>query len=218
MVTAACSSTSGKKSAAKGEDGPKEVFAATKKRFLETSGFKVKLKGTVPEGGRGLLSGSGVASSKPSFKGVVKVKMDSIEADVDLVAVDGKVWAKLPYANSMAPLVPSEYGVPDPASLFDSAAGIGMLLDRATKVKAGKRTRVGRDEVQTYTGSVTGPEVYKLTTLGRSNGRYKMTVGIVNDEELRTLTLTGPFFEQGEGTYELTFTDYDTPVDVKPVK
>ena len=53
-----------------------------------------------------------------------------------------------------------------------------------------------------------------LFHLGDGTGTFAVSYGITESDQLRTATLTGPFFPPAEATYLLTLTDYGAPVEI----
>ncbi len=82
-----------------------------------------------------------------------------ITADADVVALDGEVYAKLPFTSKFVVIDPADYGAPDPADLMDPDGGLSSLLTAAQDVQAGKQVREGKVVLTSYTGTVPGKDV-----------------------------------------------------------
>ena len=98
----------------------------------------------------------------PAFKGDVKVLFQGFPAELPVTAVDGKVYAKLPFSAKIAVIDPADYGVPDPADFADPENGLSSLLTEIKDLKKGKETRGGDQILTTYTGTLPGAAVKKI--------------------------------------------------------
>src|SRR5436190_15983141 len=96
-------------------DTPTDTLAAAKKTLDDTSGVQIGLTtGQLPQGVDGVVEASGTGTHAPAFDGSIKVVVNSLNVDVPVVAVDGAVYAKLPFTTKFAEIDPSDYGAPDP--------------------------------------------------------------------------------------------------------
>lgn len=192
------------------------------KAFIDNSdAFNFTLSTTsVPSGVIGVLSASGEGTHQPGFQGTIKVSAAGLAAQVDVTAVDGKVWAKAPILGLNSPQIISasqlaQYGAPDPAALMSKTTGITSLLTTATGFDAGKQTRDGSVIVTTYTGTIPGADVAKLIPVANNSAAFTVVFSLTSDNHLQTASLTGPFFASaGNTTYTVTMT---TCADCKPV-
>ena len=76
-----------------------------------------------------------------------------------MVAVDGVVYAKLPFTTQFVDDRPGRLRRPDPADLMDAEGGLSSLLTAAEDVEEGEQVRDGDDVLTTYTGTVPGEAV-----------------------------------------------------------
>ena len=60
----------------------------------------------LPPGVSGLLAADGVGTHAPAFSGAIKVSASGVTADAGVVAVDGTVYAKLPFTSKFTPIKP----------------------------------------------------------------------------------------------------------------
>ena len=81
------------------------------------------------------------APTPPAFEGRHQGRRERLTVDADVVAVDGKVYAKLPFTSAFAAIDPADYGAPDPADLMDPEGGLSSLLTAAENVEAGEQVR-----------------------------------------------------------------------------
>ncbi len=63
-------------------------------------------------------------------------------------------------------------------------------------------------------GTLPGSSIEDLFHLGDGTGTYAVSYGLTDTDQLRTATLTGPFFPGVQATYVVTLTDYGKPVEI----
>jgi lipoprotein LprG len=202
-----------------GGASPAQVLAAAKTSLDETSGLRMTLStDDLPGGVTGISSAEGTGVHPSAFEGTFKLSVNGLPADADVIAVEGKTYAK----NSLllpdwTQIDPADYGAPDPAKLMDPDGGFSGLLASATDVEAGDPVRGGKDnkEVLTeYTGTISSDAVAALVPT--AEGDFAFTYTISDDDELREAVLKGAFYgaDEGEVTYTLTLDDYGTEKDI----
>jgi lipoprotein LprG len=196
-----------------------EALAAAKKTLDETSGVVISLSTKdLPNGVTGITSATGTGIHPSAFEGTFKLSVNGLPADADVIAVDGKTYAK----NSLllpewTPIDPSTYGAPDPAKLMEPDGGFSGLLASAEEVEAGDSVRGGEDnkEILTeYTGTISSDAVAAL--IPDAAGDFTFSYTISDDDELREAVLKGAFYgeDNGDVTYTLTLDDYGTEKDI----
>lgn len=198
------------------EATPTEVLAEAKAQLDEASSWRLSLATeSVPESGNGVLSAEGVGTHAPAWEGEVKVLFNGLNATVPIVAVDGKVHAKLPLTPTWAEINPAEYGAPNPADFMDPDTGISaMLADIEGAEKADER-RDGGQIVTTYSGTLPGDRVATIIPSADQDADYETTVGINDRGQVATVTVTGPFFSGGgDVTYEMRVSSYGEDVKI----
>lgn len=207
---------SGDESAAS-DTPPEDVLAAAKTTLDETSGVDLTLEtDNLPDGVTGVEQAEGVATHAPAFEGTITVNLLGQSVEVPVVAVDGKVYAELPFTSGFQDVDPGDYGAPDPAQLMNPDAGLSTLLSETTGVEQGDSVRGGDDnsEVLTeYSGTVSGDVMQNV--IPTASGDFDVVYTITDDDELRTARLTGVFYEDSEPmSYTVTFEDYGTDKDI----
>ena len=201
-----------------GADARKALEAA--KRVLDdTSGVTIELSTKdLPSGVTGITAAEGTGVHPSAFEGTFKLSVSGLPADADVIAVDGKTYAKnallLP---DWAEIDPADYGAPDPAKLMDPDGGFSGLLSAAEDVKVGDSVRGGKDnkEVLTeYTGTISSDAVAAL--IPAAEGDFSFTYTISDDDELREAVIKGAFYGKDEGdvTYTLSLDDYGTEKEI----
>jgi lipoprotein LprG len=195
---------------------PRDVLAKAKKNFDEASSVYLTLStDSKPSSGDAVLGAKGTLTHQPAFDGEVKVLLSGFNADVPIISVDGKVYAKLPLTPKYAPIDPSEYGAPDPADFADTEKGISGLLLEMDDVKEEGTERDGKTVLTTYSGTLAGSLVAPIIPSADDDSTYETLIGIDEDQRIVTLEVTGEFFSGGgDETYELTFDDYDKSVKI----
>lgn len=151
----------------------------------------------------------------PAFDGTITAKVSGVQADVPTIAVDDKLYVKMPFAPSFISTTPEDLNVPDPAKLFDADDGLAGLLLITDSAEFGEQTRVGADVTQEVTGTVPGQAVKDLLAVGDAEADFTVEYGLVEDSwQVRTVRITGPFYPPDDATYVLTLDDYGEPVTV----
>lgn len=189
---------------------PRQTLAAAKRNLDRTSGVRIGLSTPrLPSGVSGLLSAQGVGTHAPAFAGTIKVAAGGITADASVVAVDGKVHAKLPFSLKFVTIDPADYGAPDPADLMSSHGGLSSLLTSAEHVKQGKQVRQGKVVLRSYTGTVPGRAVAAVIPSASAKADFDATFTVTDQQRLTKAVLTGPFYPKASDvTYTVTFDDY----------
>ena len=109
---------------------PSDVLAAAKKNLDDTTGVQHRADHRRPARRRQRRCSRPTASAptpRPST-GTIKVVAERRHRRRRVVAVDGKVYAKLPLTPSSPTIDPADYGAPDPAELIDPDGGLSSLL------------------------------------------------------------------------------------------
>ncbi|MBC9731987.1 LppX_LprAFG lipoprotein [Nocardioides marmotae] len=201
-----------------GEDRtPEEVMELAKEAIDETSGLSLSLStDDLPDGVTGIVDATGIGTHAPAFEGSLTVRILGQDAEVPVVAVDGKVYAQVPFTDGWQDIDPAEYGAPDPAELMSTDAGFSALLPATTDLEEGESVRGGanNDEVLTeYTGTV--PDTVVQNVIPGAAGDFDATYTVTAEGQLRTAVLTGVFYADAPSmTYTIGFDDYGATKDI----
>ena len=172
--------------------------------------------GALPEGVSGIAKAAGTITDAPAFDGSITVVFAGQTAEVPVIAVDGDVYAELPFAPGYQKVNPKEYGAPDPAQLI-GADGFPGLLTLTESPEAGESVRGGADNSEvltTYSGTVPG-KAMEAVIPSSSGDSFDVEWQVSDDGELRTATMTGVFYPRADPmTYTVEFADYDTELDI----
>lgn len=200
----------------KGAD-PQTVLNGAKQKFDDASSVHFTMKtDSEPTSGDAVLGADGTLTHQPAFEGKVKVLFKGFDTEIPIVAVNGKVYAKLPLTPAYATIDPAEYGAPDPADFADPESGISGLLLRLEGLESKGERRQGKQVLTTYAGTLSGSLVKPVIPSANESGDYATEVGIDDAGRIATLKVTGDFFSgSGDVTYDLAFDDYDENVTIE---
>jgi lipoprotein LprG len=198
------------------EASPQERLESAKTVFDETSGVRLTL-GTdrLPPEVNGLLNATGVATHDPAFDGAIQVASSGLTADVDVVAVNGDVHAKLPFTSEFAIVDPADYGAPDPSAFVSEDRGFGSLLGVTEDLEEGESVRGGAEVLSTFTGTLSGQVVASIIPSASPQGTFDATFTVDDTDQVDRMILTGPFYpDAGEVTYTVDIDAYDVERDI----
>lgn len=188
---------------------PAQRLAAVKTVMDGAESMHLELSSTgVPASANGVLDGSGTGTRQPGFQGDLTAKLGGIQAKVPVVAVNDTVWAKLPIWKEMRTIQPSTYGAPDPAQLFSTDKGISSLLPKTKNPTQGAERRDGSDTVRVFTGTLSGPDVVGVLSIGSPAQPYQVEYLVTDDNQLRQAKITGSFFNAAGTAYTLRLDEY----------
>lgn len=185
-------------------EGP---LADAQQKLLETSGVDVTVTTEqLPRGVDGVRRLTGTLTAAPAFEGEVGVRVNDLTAELPMIAVDGAVYAKLPYTDTYAEVDPAAYGSPDPAELLDPDHGLAGWLGS---------TQDPQEDGSTVTGTIPGKVVAGAIPSARAKGTFRAEWTLDGDGLLEEGTVTGPFYGRAEPvTYVLDLGEYDLSPDV----
>ena len=215
-TTAACTGSGDTPSPTQSAPSAEQRLAAAKAKVDAAPSVHLGLASKdVPDGTNGIISADGWGAHPPAFKGTFKVRLGGIEGDAEITSVDGVVYAKLPFVPGTREVDPASLGLPDPATLFSPDAGLTSLMTKTVSPTIAGQVRAGSEVLTTITGTIPGAAVVDLFMIGDRNGTFDVTYGLTEDDELRQVTLTGPFFGAGtSSSYVLTLDQYGEPVTI----
>jgi lipoprotein LprG len=193
-----------------------EQLAVAKTKLDAATSMHLTLRSSgIPASVNGALGADGVGTHAPAFKGTLDARISGFETNVGVVAIDKLLYVKLPFTTDFVQVDPKKYNAPDPAQLFAAEGGISSLMTATVNPVVGKKVRVGSDVLQTITGTLPGASVARLLNIGDATKTFDVTYGITDPgSELRTVTMTGPFYQGATSTYTLTLDKYGAPVAI----
>ena len=172
----------------------------------------------LPDTAQTLANGDGVATHAPAFKGKLTVRAAGSPIDADVVAVGGKVYAKLPFTASFIVLPPSQLeglGAPDPAIFLDPAKGITSVLPTLKDPVIKGETREGSKVLTEITGAVQGKTLQGIFPKAPGDQDFPSTFKIDKDtKQLVSATITGPYYDGATSSYDVTLDRYGEQVEI----
>ena len=182
-----------------------DPLASAQQELEETSGVQLTMStDRVPQGSDGFLRLEGTATNAPAFDGKVKIYVNDLTDTLPMVAVDGAVYAQLPYTDVFAEVEPADYGTPDPAELMDPGHGIAGWLAETQDVE---------ENDGEVTGRIPGRVIAELFETAERGGTFEATYTL-EDDRLQRAVVTGPFYEGKDTTYTLDVSQYDVTEDI----
>jgi hypothetical protein len=169
-----------------------------------------------PSTGTALVGGEGDIARPASFSGTLSVTALGGAIEVDVVSVDGTVYAQLPFAQGFSVVDPAQFGVGDPGALLDPETGISQLLTGAQDAQLGEEKRVDGEVVREVTAAIPGDLVEQVLTSKDPDQAVQARMSIATDSgQLRRVELTGPFFAADQdATYTLALSDFGADVEI----
>jgi lipoprotein LprG len=171
-----------------------------------------------PKTGTLLVGGEGDIARPASFKGTLRVMALGSTLDLEVISVDGTVYAQLPFTSSFSVVDPAAFGFGDPGALLDPETGISQFLAKAESATLGKESRVDGEVVRAVTAEVPGELVEQVLTSKDPSKPVQARFSIATDSgELRRAELTGPFFAADkDASFTLDLSDFGADVTITP--
>jgi LppX_LprAFG lipoprotein len=209
-VLAACGSEEPAESAAELLDRAKRTLDEA-----ESAHFVLDSEGA-PTAGTVLVGGEGDIARPASFDGTLQVLALGSNLDLQVVSVDGTVYAQLPFTSGFSVIDPAQFGIGDPGALLDPETGISQLLAEASSAELGEERRVDGVVVREVTAELPGDLVQDVLTSQDPDQPVQARFSVATESgELRRAELTGPFFEAGtDATYLLELSDFGADVEI----
>jgi LppX_LprAFG lipoprotein len=174
-----------------------------------------------PETGTALLGGEGDLARPASFEGTLQVQAQGASLDIEVVSVDGTVYAQLPFTSSFSEVDPAAFGFGDPGALLDPETGISQLLEAAESPALGEERRVDGEVVREVTAQLPGDLVEEVLTSADPSQPVEARYSVAPESgELRRAELTGPFYAADRDatfTIELSEAGDDVEITAPPV-
>jgi lipoprotein LprG len=215
LVIAGCTGSSDDKA---DPDKLQSRLTAAKKSLdsAETIDFSLATK-KLPSGVTGLQSAKGKGNHSPAFDGKITVNTGGTSLDADVIAVDGKVYAKTSFAPVFLTIDPASLKAPDPASLLAADTGITQILVKTQKLTDGGKSRDGEDVLTTIKGTLPGSVVKDIIPSAAADKSFTVTYRLDAEDVLRDATLKGPFYPKGGAvTYTVTLKTSDAAETIEP--
>ena len=199
------------------QQSPTEQLAATKTVFDTAKTVQLDLSSRdVPPRENGVTAAkvAGVIDvTEPKFQGTITGTIEGVAGTIDVIAIGETAYLKF-FTPDYKETDLDTLNAPNPAMFFDPETGISAVLPQTVNPKDDGQTRSGKEVLTKISGTLPGSTVADLFHLGDGTGTYAVSYGITDAAELRTATLTGPFFPGAQATYVVTLTDYGAPVEI----
>lgn len=194
---------------------PGEVMELAKQALDQTPGVQISLSTEdIPSDVSGVTNADGVGTHQPAFEGTIAVSANGLPIEVDVIAVDGKVFIQFP---TWQEIDPADYGAPDPASLIATEGGLSDLLVNTDGLEEGEKVRQGEDNdviVTEYSGTVPADLVAAVIP-SASGDDFEVVYSVDDEGRLIATELTGEFYpDAGTMTYTVEFADYGTSKEI----
>nr|CAA9326957.1 MAG: hypothetical protein AVDCRST_MAG46-1185 [uncultured Nocardioidaceae bacterium] len=214
LSVAACSDDGGPEGEEEGPS-PEDRLADAKALIDEAPSVDFSIvTQALPSGVNGLLEAEGTGTTAPAFDGTARVAAPA-PVDADVISVDGTVYAKIGFVPTFVELDPSTIGAPDPASFFDTEAGVSSLLVATDDLEEGEAERDGEEVLTTITGTLQGELLKALLPTADETGTFDVTYRLTDEDVLTGIEVTGPFYEGSDDvTYDLTIDPSDESVEI----
>jgi len=183
----------------------------------DTSGVRFTVEGDgLPDSGTVVVSAEGVAAPPASFDGEVRITTGGLATTVNVISLDGQLWAQLPFTTEFAPVEAEVLGFGDPGALIDPEHGVSLLLKSGSQVTAGDEVRIDGEVLDEIRTVLPGSLVGSVLTIADPDADVQAQWSLdAESGQLRRAVLTGPFYPAGgEQTYTVELSDYDEPVEI----
>jgi lipoprotein LprG len=204
-----------------GSDEPTETATDLLERAKQTldeasSAHFVLTSDGAPDTGTLLVGGEGDIARPSSFEGTLQVLAMGSTLDLEVVSVDGTVYAQLPFTSEFSEVDPAQFGFGDPGALLDPETGISQLLAEAASAELGEERRVDGEVVREIAAELPGELVEQILTSADPSRPVTATFSVATDgAQLRRAELTGPFFSADEdATFTLELSDFGADVEI----
>lgn len=170
----------------------------------------------LPDSGTVVIGAEGVAVPPSSFDGEVRIKAGALPATIDVVSIDGQLWAQLPLTSGYQEIDADDLNIGDPAKLIDPDEGVSRLLTSGEEVASGDQVRIDGEVYDQVESILPGELVGAILTIADPEAEVQATWALDPDTgHLRQATLTGPFYDEGgDQTYTVRLDEYDEPAEI----
>ncbi len=211
----ACSGDDSGESGGAGDD-PQAALEAAGQLLTEAESVRFTVEGQdLPDSGTIVVGAEGIAVPPGSFEGGVRVKSGALSSTVDVVSIDGQLWAQLPMTDGYEEMDAESLDFGDPGKLIDPDEGVSLLLRSGAEVTSADQVRVDGEVYDQIESVIPGELVDAILAISDPDADVQATWSLDPDTgQLRQAALTGPFYEGGEQTYVVSLDDYDDPAEI----
>lgn len=207
LLATGCSS---KKSDPLPDAAPLIQQSITATKALKSAHLDIAINGKVEGLPIKTLSGDLTNVPKVAVQGKSTITMGGSDVDVDLIVLDGTLYAALT-PNQWLDMGPAA-DIYDPSAILTPSAGLAGVLGGMTDVKADGFETIGGVQTVRITGKAGADPVNKLIPSLKANGPLPATAWIEKDEPHQ---LVQAKIDQSEGnSVTVTLSEWDKPVTV----
>lgn len=171
----------------------------------------------LPSDINGIKSAVGQGNRSPAFIGNVDLITGGASVGAEIIAVDGKVWAKTGLSPEMLLIDPVALDAPDPALLVGTGDdGLVAIFSSATGLAMKGKSREGNLVLQTITGNVPGELMAGLLPTASRKSDFLVEFRVTEKGTFHDLYMTGEFYQGHQTTYRLKMNVPTEPVTVTP--
>lgn len=165
------------------------------------------------------VSGSGSISRPNSFEGTFLVSVDGIPVNVSIAVIHGTSYIKVPLSQSYVKGSASQYGFPDPVSLFSSSVGFPSLLMATKNLSYGGIVVNGSTSDWAISGSIPDTLLSNLFDTPYVKNYIHITYDIsTSTKTLSSITVIAPFFTSStNSSFTITIDKYNEVVHMPSV-
>jgi len=206
--------------------GLSDRLAAAQQHITDADALTISLStDSLPDGITGLAHAKGrgyqgETAAEAAFEGQVDVISGGSTIKAEVVAVQGKVWAKTDLAPVYLTIDPKTLHAPDPAILLGAKGdGLPVILVKTEKLKDDGKSRDGRDVLTTIKGTLPGDVVHRFLPSADANGTFTVSYRLTDDDVLQDASIKGPFYPgAADVTYRVKLTANDDASTIEPPK
>jgi lipoprotein LprG len=164
--------------------------------------------------GTNIVGGQGDLARPDQLQGSFTVTVVGVQAGVKVASKGGVFEAQLPFSSHYTRTNPASFGLTDPSQLLDQTHGLTSLLVSGTDARSVGQERIGGELVDQVSETVPGKLIPVLPDQNPSEPVAVTAAINPSNDQLRQVTLVGPFTSSSNNTYVLTLTNYDEKVDI----
>lgn len=197
---------------------PQAILTAAKQQLDQADTLRFQVTGAdLPDSGSYLVSASGSAKRPSSFSGSFRLALGGLAATVQVVSIDGTLYAKLPLRDNFTKTDPEKLGVSDPAELLSPEKGLSSFITAAKQPQNKGQSRSGKEVLTQITATLPASVVGRFLLVANEKGTIQTTFFVESgSSQLRKATFRGPFYdEKTVSTYTVTLDRYGEPVEIK---
>jgi lipoprotein LprG len=186
--------------------------SATAMRAIKTAKFLITADGEIS--GLSLRRAEGTLTREGSAEGTAQIEQSGTNVDLTFVIVGDKIYIKGPTGGYQALPLSLAASVYDPSAILDPDKGVAKLLSAAADPKTEAAESVGSTDAWRVAITVSGTDLAAVIPGASGDIPGKVWLG-KEDKRLHKAVFTLPADGGSTGTVTVTFSEFDTPADIK---